>query len=452
METTWDIEELKRLNLVDFLTRHYGLEFQRTGDGYVCSSPFTEDRNPSFFVRLVNGHWLFKCFSSNCGGSIIDFVRIKENLQSVREAVEHIGRRISSLFSIAGGKPKEQPLEDEGLKSEPSYDISHLYKSFRKKDVSVCRDYLAGRGIAESLVDELITEGVLVHNRHSGHSYCCFAVRNVQGELVCLDNHQIDGDRKFVLGRKSIFTRDWDLLPKSETVFVCEGVIDYLSVKTLEKSPPPGLALLGNQVNFDPSIIESVKTMLSALDDDPGGYSAFLDLQEQFPDKEIRMYDLEECKDPNELLMAVRSGKGRKLPPERKLELYQEFQKAPNRSKLAEEWGVDRSYMYEIAKDSDKILLEAFSGRTPGRKPVGKPSTMADALQRIEELEKKYEKEATEREKVYCHDQLLQVRLKWAEIEVATLRGEAVDESTGPKKKTQIKKKKKRRRSRRSRG
>ncbi len=108
--------------------------------------------------------------------------------------------------------------------------------------------------------------------------------------------------------------------------------------------------------------------------------------------------------------------------------------------------------MYEIAKDSDKILLEAFSGRTPGRKPVGKPSTLPEALQRIEELEKKYEEEATEREKVYCHDQLLQVRLKWAEIEVATLRGEAVDENTGPKKKTQIKKKKKRRRSRRSRG
>ncbi|MCP4937530.1 MAG: toprim domain-containing protein [bacterium] len=266
---------------------------------------------------------------------------------------------------------------------------------------------------------------------------------------MCLDNHQIDGDRKFVLGRKSIFTQDWDQLPKAETVFVCESVIDYLSVKTLESLPPPGMALLGNRVNLTPSLIGNARTILSALDDDRGGYSAMLDIQERFPDKEIKMYDLEGHKDPNELLMAVRSGKGRKLSPERKLQLYQEFLQARNKSELARQWGVDRSYMYEIVRECEKILLDTFSGRTPGRKPAGKPPTLKESWQRIEELEEKYEKEATEREKLYCRGEFLQLRLKWAEIESAKLRGEPVDDSTGPKKKTQIKKKKKRRRSRR---
>ncbi|MCP4153498.1 MAG: toprim domain-containing protein [bacterium] len=166
------------------------------------------------------------------------------------------------------------------------------------------------------MVNELITQDILLHNRHSGHSYCCFAVRGADGELMCLDNHQVDGRGKFVLGKKSPFSQDWDLLPESKEVFICESIIDYLSIKTLESLSPPGLALLGNQVEIDPIHLGKTRTILAALDDDRGGYSAILDIQDQFPDREIRMYDLEGHKDPNDLLMSVRSGKGRKLSPE----------------------------------------------------------------------------------------------------------------------------------------
>jgi hypothetical protein len=84
---------------------------------------------------------------------------------------------------------------------------------------------------------------------------------------MSLDNQQIDGKGKFVLGRKSIFTRDWEQLPEADTVFVCEGVIDYLSVKTLESSPLPGFALLGNQVDISPSHLVNAGRILLALDD-----------------------------------------------------------------------------------------------------------------------------------------------------------------------------------------
>ena len=68
------IEALKQMNLVDFLTEHYGLKFSSSGSGYIASSPFGADRNPSFFVRQLEGRWLFKDFSSGLGGSIIDLV------------------------------------------------------------------------------------------------------------------------------------------------------------------------------------------------------------------------------------------------------------------------------------------------------------------------------------------------------------------------------------------
>ena len=141
----------------------------------------------------------------------------------------------------------------------------------------------------------------------------------------------------------------------------------------------------------------------------------------------------------------VRSFKGRKLSPERKLKLYQEFLKSSNRSELARKWGVDRSYIYDIVRECEKNIVDSFSGRKPGRKPEGKPATLEEACKRIEELENNYEREATERELLYCRSEFLKLRLKWAEIEAAELRGEPVDESKGPVKKKQIKKKKKRR-------
>jgi len=456
------IEVLKGLNLADFLTQHYHLKFCCVGGQYVCHSPFTEEKTPSFFVRLVNGHWLFKDFSSGWGGSIFDFVRIKENLERFSDVLSYIRRLISpvpacaSHLSAVPGQAGADRCAEAGTGELPagveafstgqrSYDVNRLYDQFKGTDVSVCQDYLLKRGICEQLISELITEEILIHNRYKGHSYCCFAVFNGQGELKCLDNHQVDGPGKFVLGRRSVFTQDWGSLPTAKTVFVCESIIDYLSVKTLEDDALPGLALLGNDVSFDSAFLRSARHIISAMDDDRGGYSAFLDLREQFPDREIKVYDLEDHKDPNELLMAVKAGKGRKLSPERKLKLYHEFVQSLNKSELARKWGVDRSYMYEVARDCEKTLVDSFTGRKPGPKPKGRPTTLEEAWERIKALEEKYEREATERELLYCRSEFLKLRLKWAEIEAAELRGEPVDDTKGPLKKKQIKKKKKRR-------
>jgi hypothetical protein len=324
---TAGIDALKEMNLVHFLTQHYHLEFQRIGGEYVCHSPFTKDKTPSFFVRLVDGHWLFKDFSSGLGGSIFDFVRVKENLEKFSDVLSYIRGFVSPLAassSHAGMSVKDSDgdisLEvDSSSPPQRSYDVKQLYDQFKGEDISICQDYLSGRGISKGLISGLIKEDILVHNRYKGDSYCCFAVFNGKRQLKCLDNHQVDGPGKFVLGSKSVFTREWDLLPRSKAVFVCEGIIDYLSIKTLEEDAPPGLALLGNDVNFDPALFGSAKQIISALDYDRGGYSALVDLGEQFPQREIKIYDLEDHKDPNEFLMAVRSFKGRKLSPERKL-------------------------------------------------------------------------------------------------------------------------------------
>ncbi len=429
------VESLKQVNLVDFLSWRYGLEFRRSGAEYSCSSPFTQERKPSFFVRLVGGHWLFKDFSSGTGGTIFDFVQMKEKLGSFAEALKAVREVLS------GGRVWQTASSNhDAAKPDRPYDVEDLYRRFRAEDPEVCRAYLLGRGIATEIIDEMIGEGTVVHNRYQGRSYCCFAVRDDAGQLRCLDNHAIEGTGKFVLGQKSVFTREWEELKRSKAVFLCEGIIDYLSLKTLELASTPGLALLGNQLCFERALLERAELLIAAVDADSGGTSAVLDLKEQYPEKEVRVYDLEGHKDPNELLMGVRSGKGRRLSPDQKLRLYREFQRTENKTELAKRWGLDRSHLYEIVRGCEEMMLEAFSGRKPGRPRTGTPKTIEEALARIKELETLYEREATAREEVYCRSEFLALRLKWAEIEAAELRGEKVDEEQGPEKKPQVKK------------
>ena len=84
-------EGIKRLSMVELLSRHYGMEFRKVGGHYVSLSPFTAEKKPSFIVRQhKDGHWLFKDFSSGKGGSIIDFVLLKEGVSDVSKAIQHI--------------------------------------------------------------------------------------------------------------------------------------------------------------------------------------------------------------------------------------------------------------------------------------------------------------------------------------------------------------------------
>jgi len=133
----------------------------------------------------------------------------------------------------------------------------------------------------------------------------------------------------------------------------------------------------------------------------------------------------------------------RRLSAADKLRLYEQFQQAENKSELARQWGIDRSHMYQIVKDCKQLLHSSLSDRGPGRKPADQPDSMKEALQQIQRLQEENKCLAIERDTLHCREELLGIRLKWAEIEAAEARDEPVDEKTGPKRKSQIKKKKK---------
>jgi DNA primase len=439
-----DAEWMKRMNLVDFLSSHYGLKFRRSGKVWKACSPFTDETKPSFTVhRKGNGHWLFKDFSGGGGpgGSIIDFVMLKENFSDTGKAIAHIRSLV---------EPSRSPRVVEARKDangekvrEEQYDLPTMYEAIARNDAGASRHYLADRGIGEELVERLSREGLLLHNRHEGKSWCCFVVRDRSGTLKCLDNHEIGGDGKFVLGRKHVFSLDFDKLSESERVYVTEGIIDYLSMKEMLPPAEVGFALLGNQPIIEAELIGGCHELVLALDDDHGGTSGMFSLQERFPEKEIRVYDLEGNKDPNELLRTIKGRKRHDLSRERKMELYREFHMSENRSDLARKWGLDRTYLYDIIRECEGSMAEGLSAHKRGR-PSSEPRTLAEALEQLKLMERERRHEAREKERWMVRSEFLKLRLKWSEIEVAEMRGEITAEEAESgkevKKKRQLKK------------
>lgn len=323
-ERVLSIEEIKSLHMVEFLTHQYGLDFKPLGNQYICLSPFTEEKKPSFTVGQFNGHWLFKDFSSGHGGSLIDFVLLKENYENVGQSLAHlrraiIGDKLDWLESQRSGSgmvenENEKEKKKKGGGNGGDYNLNYIYRKLSINEKEVCQEYLSRRGIGQELISELSNRGILLHNLYKGHSYCCFAVFDHHGELRCLDNHQVEskgtGKGKFVLGQKHLFSLDWAVLPGAQKVFISEGIIDYLSIKTLEPGLP-GVALLGNALNFDESQLQfqSTTVIISALDCDAGGIRALLSLKEKYPQQEISPYNLAGCNDPNEYLQTLIMGK-----------------------------------------------------------------------------------------------------------------------------------------------
>lgn len=445
-----EAEKIKQLSMVDFLGCHYGMRFTRNGEGWKSLSPFKSETEPSFTVRMVEGRWLFKDFSSGYGGSLIDFVMLREGFSDVSSAMRYISQLGGESVSVhipPGPGAVLPPEPGAAPPPKPRYDITTLYRTLRANDVTPCVAYLRNRAIAGDRIDDLCDGGILLHNKRGGRSYCCFAVYDDAGRLQCLDNHQIGGDDKFVLGRKHTFSRDWPTLAQSESVFVTEGIIDYLSVKTLEGNELPGVALLGRDIRIKPEWFASAKVIMSALDSDDPGVSAFFDLQAAFADKEISVYHMEGSKDPNEYAQSIRDGHkiNVTLTNRQRREIYEDYLRTPNKSSVAAKWGINRSYMYEVVQKCQKAIDES-ERRPPGPRgdTEGKPQTLQEAWQRIEQLEAARIDAEKEKELYYARSEFLKIRLKFRELDNAELRGEKQpDEGTESAPKRQIKKKRK---------
>ena len=397
------LDKLKRINLVEFMSRCWQVEFQREGPRYVALSPFRSETKKSFYVQEESdGHWVYFDHGSGRGGTIIDAVMEYEHHTDIAKA---IGR--ARLLAEQTGLFAEGIGESAEICG--TLDLEQLLQKLVHHDCAPVRDYLLGRGLAPSLIDALLKRRLVVLNRLDESDYCCFVVRDAAGYLHGLFNRKIAGPsprERFLLGKQYPFCLDWSRLSQVSCLHLCESIIDGLSLMTLKPSAYvislPGAHYDINRLEFVPNQVQLVE----AFDADEAGRNASHRLKERFCGYKIDRFDLQGCHDVNELLCSKQqteciSGQT-KLKVKDRLDIA--LSKEPSRI-VGQQYGVHHSRICNIRNEATEILTTEWESRRPGRKASPALSAEEERLRReLDEL------------KGRCD--LLTMRNEWLEVEL----------------------------------
>jgi DNA primase len=138
------------IDIVDFVGERVTLK--RSGKYWSGLSPFTKEKTPSFFVDP--DHQSFRCFSTNTGGDLIDFVKITEG-RSFVEALQLLAERAGVPFDVRTLSPDEARKEKEFKEKRRAFLKLNAFAARFFQDQllgasgSMARDYCLGRGISK---------------------------------------------------------------------------------------------------------------------------------------------------------------------------------------------------------------------------------------------------------------------------------------------------------------
>jgi len=426
MELTVTIEELKQLDLVELLSEAWGMSFKPEGGSFVAHSPFSEDRNPSFYVaRASDGHWVYCDHSDGSSGSVIDLMMRKLQSSDFGRACAE-ARRLAQQCGV--GVSSAAPT------AAPETDWQWLYERLRANDASACRAYLGGRDLDEQLVDGLIGAGVIVLNRVDGSQYCCFAVHDASGRLQSLFSRRIDGPsdrKKFLLGRQAPFCVDWAPVAEAGSIYLCESIIDALSLLTVY---PEACVIAVPGAHYDLSQLQLPDgvRLIDAFDADDAGRTAARRLQEAFADHQVERFDMFGAHDLNEFLQR-RDWMSESVRGTAKLTAADRVAIAlsdrPSRE-IARQYGIHHSRVCDIRNEASAILSGAWAERRPGRKPQPQPpEELLERQRELKEMKRQFE--------------LLTMRKEWLDLQLEMHERRDAEVESGERRK---KRKKKRRR------
>lgn len=266
---TMNIQEAKAIKLADYLQSLGYSPVKQQGNSLWYKSPFREESEPSFKVNTELNQWVD--FGLGKGGNILALARelyqddyIPALLERIDQQTPHIR---STSFSF-----RQQP-------SEPSFqqlavrELAHpaLFRYLQERGIDVV--------VAKSECKEL-------HFTHNGKPYFAIGFENVAGGYE-VRNQFFKG----CIAPKDI-THIRQQERQTDTCYLFEGFMDYLSFLTIRKRKNPQYPDLKGQ---DYMILNSVSNLDKAIeclsqyerihcffDNDQAGNKAYLELQRTF--------------------------------------------------------------------------------------------------------------------------------------------------------------------------
>lgn len=253
------VEEAKKINIRNYLESNNIKPLRTTHNGGLYSSPFREERTPSFYVDYTKN--LFHDKGTNKGGSFVDLIMIQHDL-SFHEAMKHIENMNFCFTPVVPALP---------TKPKPSPIVIHSVKNVLNKQLF---NYAESRGISAKIIYDYCKE---VHYSVGNRSYHAIGFLNDMGGLEFRSAYF-----KGCTSPKAITTIKND----ANTLLIFEGFFDFLSYLQLTASTNKELFhkfdfMVLNSLTFVNKVIEQLssatqyKEIFCYFDNDRSGIDAY---------------------------------------------------------------------------------------------------------------------------------------------------------------------------------
>jgi DNA primase len=216
MHMTDDVERIKeRLDIADIVSDY--VELKQTGQYLKGKSPFTDERDPSFYVSPEKG--LYHCFSSGQGGDVFTFIQEMEGVE-FREALSMLADRAGVTLSGGDGNTGKRKRLREIVSDACEYYTGKLSES------KAAQSYLQKRGITEETAnrfslgyapdswrsvleyleesgfktEDIITAGLVKKSESSSNPYdrfrnrLLFPIADTTGRPIAFSGRRLDPD------------------------------------------------------------------------------------------------------------------------------------------------------------------------------------------------------------------------------------------------------------------
>jgi twinkle protein len=274
------------------------LELKKNGANYICLSPFSNEKNPSFTVSQSKN--IFKCFSTGKGGDCITFLMEYKKLNYIDSI-----KLLAEKYTI-------ELIEEKNI-TKQTY-TRPIWKNNTILSDKVIKWFENERKISQNTLNDLkISEGIEwmpKKNDSKGHN-----INTIQFNYF-IDNKLIntkfrDSLKMFKLvSGAELVLYNLDSLNGHTSCFITEGEIDALTLHECGFknviSVPNGASKGKNNLSYlDNSIqyLEHITEFILCLDNDENGNKLKDELARRLGFENCKTVTFKDCKDANECLI-----------------------------------------------------------------------------------------------------------------------------------------------------
>ncbi|QMT98229.1 DNA primase [Mycoplasma tullyi] len=321
----------KKISVSSIISKY--LDLERKGSNYKSLCPFHDDNTPSFSVNDPKGVW--KCFSCNESGGVIEFVQKKDNLnfvEAVKKIVELEGIDLAEIgYSLDFNKQKAVDESDQEFYKLNQFLAWKAHTNLRLEFVNnkKLNEFLNKRGlINEELLNnfqigfhpksyslnKLVEDLKVFYQKHLNKTYdeeiilsnlryikyisekntcyfnnrVIFPIKNADGQVVGFSGRTIDQNNEvkylntpetdyFIKGNNLYNYSSLEFDENNSTLFLCEGYMDVIALYQIGVKNAVaimGTALTDHQIELIKAKLNQIKRIVLALDNDESGKKA----------------------------------------------------------------------------------------------------------------------------------------------------------------------------------